>query len=147
MRGMNLSLPGKETDQNIPASDEAMQDLVSRRDQFIGFMRWTRRAAMSAVPIQIIIGYVSNVGQLYVLALVSLLLYLAAAVAQRLARAGRLSLGVYAFVGTVYIVLAPLPLVVTNLLPLVIIGNVVAMILVGLFVSPPSKPRRVRAKG
>jgi len=121
----------KQSDQERVTSDEAR-----RSEQSLRFMRWARLAALATALFTALNGYLSDTGQWYLIAAYAFILFLAAAIARRLTLAGRLNVGIYTFVGTLLVVLAPIPLTVAGLLPLIMLGNIVAVLLAGLFISP-----------
>jgi len=119
-----------------PARVGAGEGLDRRSGQFMAFMRWIQRSVVLTGLLYVVIGYVGDMSRLYTLSLVSLVLFIVVAIARWLVRVGRLNLAVYTFVGGMYVALSLLPLVVEGLVPAVITCNVIAVILVGLFVSP-----------
>jgi putative methionine-R-sulfoxide reductase with GAF domain len=111
-------------------------DEARRKKQFITFMRWVQGANLPVVLIDAVAGFVLNIFQLYVLALTSLALLLVATVAQRAARAGRLHTGVYLFIAGLFTIIGSFPLLASGLLSTILIGHILAITLVGLFLSP-----------
>jgi putative methionine-R-sulfoxide reductase with GAF domain len=111
-------------------------DEARRKKQFITFMRWVQRANLPVALVDVVAGFVLNISQLYILALTSLALFLVATVAERAARAGRLHTGVYLFIAALFAIIGSFPLLASGLLSTVLIGHILAITLVGLFVSP-----------
>lgn len=108
-----------------------------RRTQFLAFLRWVQWATLLSAIALAAIGYVTNVPQLIAWGGCTLVLYLASVMSSRWARhPERLDLGVYVFSGAVVVVLMLNPLLLSGLLPIILFGNMIAVILVGFFVSP-----------
>jgi putative methionine-R-sulfoxide reductase with GAF domain len=107
-----------------------------RRDQFIRFTRGVQLVTLLPVVPEIIIGYTRHDNRWYLLALWAYILFLVTAIARRSALKGRLKAGVYTFISITYPILATLPLFVAGMLPVIALGNILAVILIALFVSP-----------
>jgi putative methionine-R-sulfoxide reductase with GAF domain len=83
-----------------------------------------------------IAGYVTQVSQLYAWAGLTLALNLSTTAAWWIVRSGQLNWGAFAFAGGVLVTTSLYPLFMSGLLSLVLLGNVVPIILIGLFASP-----------
>ena len=121
----------KQSDQERVTSDEAR-----RSEQFLTFTRWIQRITLAVSPFTALAGYLGTTTHFYLFTVYALILFLAATVARRLTRAGRPQVGVYIYVGALYLVLIPLPLTVAGLLHLIMLANIIAVLLAGLFISP-----------
>ncbi|MFZ5919388.1 MAG: GAF domain-containing protein [Chloroflexota bacterium] len=116
--------------------EQAAQGWIQRRDQFLDFARWFQRAALLAAFLIALVALASGNPQFRIMVLPPLLFFLVAVVAQRLARAGRLSLGVYFLTGALYLAVPGFVLVMAAALPILFLVAVMPLLLVGLFVSP-----------
>ena len=122
--------------QNDLASDETAQEFIQRRDQFTDFMRWCLWVTLLTTVVTATVAIVEGVSQLYVVGLIALVFYPLAIVARRVARAGRLNVGVYMIVGALYVAFLILVLVSDGLLPVILLASILPVLQVGLFLSP-----------
>jgi putative methionine-R-sulfoxide reductase with GAF domain len=81
-------------------------------------------------------GYATKTPQLYGWAGITLALNLSTVIAWWVVRGGELDLGAYVFAGGVLVTTSLYPLFMSGLLSLVLLGNLISIILIGLFASP-----------
>lgn len=112
------------------------RDQARRNKLFIEFLRWVRWATLVMGVLAVTIGILKDIPQLYLVALSTWMMSVMTLVCRQMAVRRGLEMSVYIFVGTIYVALTPPFLFVSGLLPMMVLGNFLAVILVGLFVSP-----------
>jgi putative methionine-R-sulfoxide reductase with GAF domain len=137
MRTQPLYTGEKPPDTGIKSLPQELPDQEARRrDQYLDFARWVQRATLPAAVLLFGAAYTTNTPQLYIWGTIPLAMFLSSAISSWATRAGQLNFGVYFFAGTILSAMLVLPLFVSNLLVLVFLANIIAILLVGLFVSP-----------
>jgi GAF domain-containing protein len=117
--------------------DEIASELEQRqREQFIIFLRWFGWADLLMVVMIVVMGLVGKDPLLHVVAGVTLLLYPAAILSMRLARAGQLKMGVYVMSSALYGIFVFFSLLTAGSLPALFLAGIIPVLTIGLFVSP-----------
>ena len=118
------------------AQDLADRD-ARRRAHFMTFLRWVQRVTLLSAMALVFIGYVIGPPQLVVWGGSTSLYFLFAAISsQRAKRPEQLNSGVYLFAGAMFVILLLNSLFLSGLLPLILVGNLAAVTLVGFYASP-----------
>jgi len=133
MTEMQLLSPYIDIENPPPGS---ARDQARRNGLFVEFLRWVRWATLLMTLLAVAVGILAGISQLYLVALSALVMWVMTLVCRRMTITRGLEVGVYLFVGTIYVALTPPALFVSGLLPMMVLGSFLAVILVGLFVSP-----------
>jgi len=133
MTEMQLFSPYIDIENPPPGS---ARDQARRNELFIKFLRWVRWATLLMGVLAISVGVIGDIPRLYLVALSTWIMSVMTLVCRQMTVRRGLEVSVYIFVGTIYVALTPPFLFVSGLLPMMVLGNFLAVILVGLFVSP-----------
>jgi signal transduction histidine kinase len=107
-----------------------------RYNQLLTFMRWTGWTSFLAGILWIPIGLTLKIFPLQALGIISLIVFISSLICTKTARIGHIKTSLYIVAGTILIIFAPIPLLISGSLALILLSYLSVILMIGLLISP-----------